>query len=294
MKKLSNINFFVCSTVLDLKEHRDAVIKKLQASKGVINAQEFFGARNRKPLETCLAEVEKSNVFIVILGNRYGSTTEGDGKSYVEREYEKARSLKLPMLAYLIDESFPVPAKYVETGAGAQQLRTLKEKVKNDLTIETFTDPDDLAGKVFRDLLRVLPDEGIIINKEKAKELEDKSLSHNFFKFISLPKLNYGLEFEIKAELGRIEPANIDECKALSLAHGATIKRHCEILENNELRNLLVEMGSDVFASYDVAQNLIDFPDGSNVILRLKTIPRFMDTDGQAQCLLQLHIGRRN
>ena len=54
-KPLSAINFFVCSTFLDLKAYRDAVIKNLQSHAGVINAQEFFGARDQKPLATCLA-----------------------------------------------------------------------------------------------------------------------------------------------------------------------------------------------------------------------------------------------
>ena len=265
MKNLSKINFFICSTVLDLKDHREAVIKKIQANKGIINAQEFFGAQNRKPLQTCLQEVEGSNVVIIILGNRYGSISGNSDKSFVEHEYDKATELGRVRLAYIIDEEYPVPPKHVDKGEGAEKLAVLKERVKKDLTVEFFTNPEDLAEKVFRDLLKTLPSEGFTINREEAKKTEKKTLSHDLFKFVSLPKLNYGLEFEVKAKLGRVEPASINECKALSLTHGATIKRHYEILENVELESLLVKIGKHIFASYDVAQALIDLPNDSTV-----------------------------
>ena len=52
-KKLSDINFFICSTYLDLKTYRAEVIKKIKSQAGLINAQEFFGSRDNKPIETC-------------------------------------------------------------------------------------------------------------------------------------------------------------------------------------------------------------------------------------------------
>jgi hypothetical protein len=67
-----------------MKAYRDAVIKNIQSHAGAINAQEFFGARDKKPLATCLEEVNKSHVFIMFLGPRYGSTDPETGCSFGE------------------------------------------------------------------------------------------------------------------------------------------------------------------------------------------------------------------
>ncbi len=50
---------------------------------------EQFGARKSNPLETCLAEVEQSDIYVGILGMRYGSEEPNSGKSYSQLEYEK-------------------------------------------------------------------------------------------------------------------------------------------------------------------------------------------------------------
>jgi hypothetical protein len=83
-KHLSDINFFICSTYIDMKDYREAVIKDIKSRAGVINAQEFFGARDQKPLETCLEEVTSSHVFIMFLEPRYGTLDRSSGKSIVE------------------------------------------------------------------------------------------------------------------------------------------------------------------------------------------------------------------
>ena len=59
---------------------------------------EFFGARTEKSLEVCLSEVEQSDIYIGILGMKYGSIDEDTGKSYTHLEYKKATELELPRL----------------------------------------------------------------------------------------------------------------------------------------------------------------------------------------------------
>ena len=85
-------------------QHRNAVIGKIQSKAGIINAQEFFGARDSQPLDTCLSEVERSQVFLLFLSPRNGSIDQESGKSFVEREYEKACELGILKLAYIMDE----------------------------------------------------------------------------------------------------------------------------------------------------------------------------------------------
>jgi hypothetical protein len=154
-KHLSDINFFICSTYIDMKDYRNAVIKDIKSRAGIINAQEFFGARDQKPLNTCLEEVSRSNVFIMFLGPRYGTLDPSSGKSFVECEFDKATDLNLPRFAYLMDETYPFPIQHVSTGNDAILLKKFKDRVTDDLTVDFFASPSDLAAKVFLLILSV-------------------------------------------------------------------------------------------------------------------------------------------
>ncbi|MCK9632039.1 MAG: DUF4062 domain-containing protein [Methanoregula sp.] len=86
----SKTPMFVSSTYTDLIPHRNAVRQVLSQFSVDIHGMEVFGARTQKPLDTCLSEVLTSEVFIGIIGMRYGSVDEATGKLFVEREYETA------------------------------------------------------------------------------------------------------------------------------------------------------------------------------------------------------------
>src|SRR5579875_1320781 len=68
---------------------------------------EFFGARPERPIETCLGEVRRCDIIVVIVGRRYGTLVPGRGISYSEAEYAEGLRLGLPCLVYIRDE---VPA----------------------------------------------------------------------------------------------------------------------------------------------------------------------------------------
>ena len=67
----------------------------------VIRGMERFGARKETPLQTCLAEVEQCDIFIGIIACKAGSIDKLTGKSFVQREYEKAFELDKEILIYL-------------------------------------------------------------------------------------------------------------------------------------------------------------------------------------------------
>ncbi len=268
-KKLSDINFFISSTFLDMRDYRDAVIKDLQSRAGVINAQEFFGARDRKPLDTCLDELRRSQVFIMFLGARYGSIDPESGRSFVEREYDEATTLKMPRFAYVMDRSQPVPFEYVSIDGDATRLAIFKNRVQSELTINAFTTPADLAAKVFSDLSRELPKAGFVLGKEpEEKELADAQSLLMAFKL--LPSLYHGRSLRFVAKPGKSERASEEECEAFGLDFGATLKRRCEPVES-AVRNALPSSWS-VFASGAMASKLLEIPSGQEVRLNLRTI----------------------
>lgn len=73
-------------------------------------------------------------------------------KSIVELEYEAALEDGMAVLPYFIDDDFPIPAKYFDTGENADKLRRFKDRIKSEKLVKTFTGPEDLAQKIVIDL----------------------------------------------------------------------------------------------------------------------------------------------
>lgn len=127
------------------------------------NAMEHFGSTPIPTIQTCLDAVSASNVFIGILGVRYGGSPPGRILSYTEREYRLARQLanenKMPIFMFLIDErNASVPAHYVglETPQQQERLRHFKGFILRHHTVTYFKTPEDLARLVLASLIREL------------------------------------------------------------------------------------------------------------------------------------------
>ena len=109
-----SLTVFVCSTYADLIEEREAVLQVIRKLQHQHDSMEFFGARTDLPIETCLEEVRRSDVLVVIVGHRYGSLVPEMGISFSEAEYREGHSLGKPCLVYLRDENVPILPTYLE------------------------------------------------------------------------------------------------------------------------------------------------------------------------------------
>lgn len=95
---------FVSSTKEDLIPYREAVETVLTGMEHIPLGMEYFVSSPDSPIDVCLATVRRSQLYIVIVGMRYGSIEEGSGKSFTELEYDEAVKNKIPVLAFIIDE----------------------------------------------------------------------------------------------------------------------------------------------------------------------------------------------
>ena len=119
----------------------------------------YFRASSSKPIDKCIKEVRESDIYVGILGTRYGSVAR-NGKSYTQIEFEEAVRQDIERMVYLLDEEkHPVAMKYVDTGKKARKLKKFKEKTKKYM-IRKFTSPEDLKAKFIADLIRYLEEEG--------------------------------------------------------------------------------------------------------------------------------------
>jgi hypothetical protein len=147
---------FISSTYEDLAQHRRAVWLLLEDFEVVVRGMERFGARPDTPLQTCLAEVEQSDVYVGIIAFRAGSIEGSSGKSYTQLEYEHALQLGKDILVYLADEQ-QARARYADVDvdpAPREKLKAFKGILRERHTVDTFTSADDLAEKLRRDIGR--------------------------------------------------------------------------------------------------------------------------------------------
>jgi hypothetical protein len=145
---------FVSSTWLDLQPERrsvEAAIQRMRATKFI--GMEYFGSRPETTAGASLAEVDGSQVYVGILGRRYGS-------GITEQEYRRAIGIGLPCFIYSrTDGNEAGEPLDTDDAAGAAKLDALKAELRKRHTVTAFTGPGDLAAKVTADLHRWLFDE---------------------------------------------------------------------------------------------------------------------------------------
>ncbi len=96
------LQVFVSSTFLDLKDERQKAVEGILKAKHIPAGMELFKAGNESQLETVKRWINESDVYLLILGGRYGTLEPSTGKSYTQIEYEYALDKGIPMFAFVI------------------------------------------------------------------------------------------------------------------------------------------------------------------------------------------------
>ena len=163
------LRVFVCGTQIDLAEERDGVLDAIRKLRLQHDSMEFFGARADQPIETCLDEVRRSDVLVVMVGHLYGSLVPDREISFTEAEYEEGHRLGKPCLVYIRHTDVPVLPKYVEQDPEkVSLLKSFKDELLTRHTVYYFQEAQDLSVQVAADLgttakkLQAAAQEGVI------------------------------------------------------------------------------------------------------------------------------------
>jgi hypothetical protein len=147
------LRVFVSSTWIDLQPERRAIeqaLARLRETKFI--GMEHFGSRSDTTRAVSLVEVDPTDLYVGVIGGRYGS-------GITEAEYRRARECQLPCFIYFKDETVIPPGGQETNAEQVRRLAALKEEMRRQHTVLTFTTPDELAAEVTADLHRWLVDE---------------------------------------------------------------------------------------------------------------------------------------
>src|SRR5664279_2046141 len=96
---------FISSTFRDLADERKGAIEAIFETGHIPIALERFTPANEGDLEIINRAMSDSQVYVLILGHRYGELVPGKDISYTEFEYNLAQEHGLKTLVFVLDEA---------------------------------------------------------------------------------------------------------------------------------------------------------------------------------------------
>ncbi|MBU0765929.1 MAG: DUF4062 domain-containing protein, partial [Bacteroidetes bacterium] len=154
---MNRIRIFISSVQSEFAEERAMLFRYLKSDAlfGCFFEPFLFEkipANEHSALQVYLAEVEKCDIYLGILGNAYGYEDE-EGISPTEREYDKATRLHKSRLIFI---------KSIDEEKRHSKESVFIKKVEQDIVRKTFTNIDELRTSVYASLIRYLAEKEII------------------------------------------------------------------------------------------------------------------------------------
>lgn len=151
MKK--KLQVFISSTSVDLQEERQAAIEAILDTGHIPAGMEMFKG-GRSIMETIYHWIDQSDVYVLVLGGKYGSVEEGKSKSYTELEYDYAVSKGMPIFEIFLTETFLYQKAAVQGGEiifeqdHKEEYRQFKKSVEDKREVQYANNLDDLKRKI--------------------------------------------------------------------------------------------------------------------------------------------------
>jgi tetratricopeptide (TPR) repeat protein len=142
----------ISSTARDLPEHRQGVLDACLRQGMHPLMMEHLPALDADAINASLDMVDRADIYLGILGHRYGYVPKGYDISITEMEYNRAVERGIPCLIFIMHADHPLKAADVETGEGAAKVEALKKRASTERVVSFFKSPDGLRADVINSL----------------------------------------------------------------------------------------------------------------------------------------------
>lgn len=146
---------FVSSTFEDLQEERKEVIQVLLESNCIPAGMELFQASDDDQWTLIKSVIDDCDYYLVIIGGRYGSTNK-DGISYTQMEYEYALKNGKPILAFLHKNPGNIIADKTEQDPEKKKRLEDFRQLAEKKVVRYWDTPENLGGLVSRSIINLI------------------------------------------------------------------------------------------------------------------------------------------
>lgn len=154
MKK--KLQVFVSSTYEDLKVDRQAAVSAILKAGHIPAGMELFTSGDKSQMDTIRRWIDESDIYMLILGGRYGSVEKTTGMSYTELEYNYALEIEKPIFSVVIrEDALEDRVRSLGTNLiekeNPRQLSMFRDKVLSNVS-SFFSDEKDIRLCVYESL----------------------------------------------------------------------------------------------------------------------------------------------
>lgn len=150
----SMLRVYLSSTSKDLAEYRQAALRAIRLAGFECSAMEEYVSADETALQWCLQDVLQCNVYIGLIGFRYGFRPSGQMRSITELEYRHAKQEGLPCLIFLVKASASWLEDRRDCGEDLVSVLSLRREIEKNHVVSYFLTPEELCIDIASSLAR--------------------------------------------------------------------------------------------------------------------------------------------
>ncbi|MEP7153337.1 MAG: DUF4062 domain-containing protein, partial [Nitrospira sp.] len=153
---------YLSSTYEDLKDHRRVVFDALRKSGHDVIAMEDYVAADQRPVDKCLKDVEKADIYVGLFAFRYGyipppQHNNPNGLSITELELRRAEALDKPCLIFVVNDTTPWPRVFDDAYTSEDKggcIKSLRQHLLREKLASLFSAPHELSTLVLAAMMK--------------------------------------------------------------------------------------------------------------------------------------------
>ena len=171
---------YLSSTYEDLKDHRSVVYEALRKAGHQVIAMEDYVATDQRPVDKCLKDVERSDIYIGLFAFRYGYRPPREhnnphGLSITELEYRCADTNKKPCLTFVVQDTTPWSRVLDDAHTGedrGERIKVLRQHLLTEKLASQFASPHELSTLVLAAVIKYLDEHKQPESARKQESIE--------------------------------------------------------------------------------------------------------------------------